>query len=257
MTYMQRKIRRRARGPLSDWPSSDPVNDGWPFQDDTISSCLQQANTATAPFDSKIEQMARDWNPTGFYETADIRKLISAVMGNVAAAQQALDAAASEPTASASRDSIMRATNDLARVGERSLPYLEAAREADEKGLRVVNAPGLKRWVTDSLGTSSSSMVTATVVGCIKPWWVSALGLFQSTFDAVWSVVQTVAGTVLAIGEVALKVATMPSFFTIAAVAIGAYVVWDFGSAFIDKSRGRSGRSLRQFATSITGGRNR
>jgi len=124
----------------------------------------------------------------------------------------------------------MRATDDLARAGQRALDYLQAATQADAQGTRVINAVGLKRWVTDSLGAASSAMVTTSVIGCITPWWVGALAAFQSVFDKTWAVVKAVVGTLLHIGEDVLNVASSLDDIYEAlkwgALACGAYWLW-------------------------------
>jgi hypothetical protein len=191
--------------------------------------CLDQANAAVAPFDAQIDDLAKNWQPTGFYTTADIRTLVGQAMATVQQGQAAVNLAAAEPNAS--QDSVMRATDDMARAGSRALDYLQAATEADQQGIRVVNAPGLKRWVTDTMAAASSGMVTASVIGCITPWWVSALAKFQSVFDRAYAVVKLVVGAAIAIGETMLKVAgDLPDLYPIlkwTALALGAAWVWE------------------------------
>lgn len=191
--------------------------------------CIDQANATFAPMDAKVNDLAANWNPTGYYTSNEIRSQVTDVMNAVRAAQAALDKARVEPNAS--QDSIMRAVNDLARAGERSIGYLDAAREADDKGLRLVNAAGFKRWVVDSLAACSSGMVTAAVVGCIAPWWVDTLATFQFYFDRAWSTAKLLVGAVLAIGETAVLVAgDLPDLYRLlkysALVVIG-YVAWE------------------------------
>lgn len=197
-------------------------------QPSVTSQCLQQANAATAPFDAKVNDIAQNWQPTGFYTSDDIRSIVGSVMAVIQQAQATLDQAAKEPNAS--QDSVMRATDDLANAGKRSLDYLQAATQADAQGTRTINAIGLKRWVTDSLGAASSAMVTAAVIGCITPWWVNALATFQSAFDQAWTVVKAVIGTVLQIGEDALNVVDhLQDIYTVlkwGALALGGYWVW-------------------------------
>jgi len=193
------------------------------------SQCLTQANAASAPFDAKIDDLAKNWNPTGFYSTADLRSIVSSAMSTVQQGQALLNQAAAEPNAS--QDSVMRATDDLGRAGSRSLDYLQAATQADQQGIALVNAPGLKRWVTDTMAAASSAMVTAATIGCITPWWVNALATFQSAFDTAWSVVKQVVGAVLAIGETALKVADdlpqLTDLLELGLVVMAGYWVWN------------------------------
>lgn len=231
MTYFRKAtVRRYGRGRLA--LSDDCVDpQSGVYVCDTpgqTSLCIDQANAATAPFDAKVDDLAQNWRPTGFYTSADIRAIVSSVMTTIAQAQASIDQAAKEP--SASQESLLRATDDLANAGRRSIDYLQAANQADAQGTRAINAVGLKRWVTDSLAAASSAMVTVSVVGCIRPWWVNALATFQSVFDKAWAVVKAVAGTLLAIGEDALKVASsLDDIYGVlkwGALAYGAYWVW-------------------------------
>lgn len=188
--------------------------------------CLDQANTQLAPLDAKIDDLVKTWKPTGFYTSDDVRTLVSGTMATVRQAQASLD----QITLSGAQESILRATDDLARAGQRALDYLQAANDADAKGLRTINAVGLKRWVTDTLAAASSAMVTAATIACIEPWWLSAVAAFQQAFDAIWMVAKRVVGAVLAIGETALKLADdLPNLYDIikiGALAAGGYWVW-------------------------------
>lgn len=225
MSYLRKQPRHQALGCVF-YPET-----GWDCQDDApsdTSTCLAQANAVTAPFDQKVDDLARNWNPSGFYTPSDIRSIVSSVMATIIQAQASLDRAGQEPNAS--QESVRRATDDLTNAGKRSLDYLQAATQAEAQRTRAVNAVGLKRWVTNSLGAASSAMVTASVIGCITPWWVGALATFQAVFDKAWAVVKAVVGTVLQIGEDVLKVASnLDEIYNVlkwGALAYGAYWLW-------------------------------
>lgn len=228
MTYMgvaKRYRRRRAPG-LAGFV--DDIMDTIAGQPTAEKQCIDAANQAVAPFEAQIDDLVKTWNPTGFYTSQEIRDLVSSTMRVVTQAQSALDSARAEPNAS--QDSIMRAVDDLTRAGSRALDYLGAASSADQQGLRVINAAGLKRWVTDTLATSSSAIVTASVVGCLRPWWVGALATFQAAFDVVWALSKRTLGSALAIGETALKIVDdLPQLYDVlkwGALAAGAYWIW-------------------------------
>ncbi len=226
MTYLtpsRRYVARPKKATLGSWFDDAIAEFGGGSEE---KQCIDAANLAMAPFDAKIDDLVKTWNPTGFYTSADIRSLIGQTLAVVRAAQDTVNAAAAEPNAS--QDSVMRASTDLGRKGQDSLDYLKAASDADAQGIRVVNAPGFKRWVTDTMAAASSAMVTASVIGCITPWWVGALAAFQSVFDPLYSFVKNFAGAIAAIGEAVVKVASSlsPEIIAIGAVAVAAYYIW-------------------------------
>lgn len=234
MTYMRRNALRRYAQPkrtgmgnfLDDILGIGPVVDA--VSNAQQGQCLDQANAAVAPFDARITDLVKNWQPTGFYTAQDIRDLVNSTMTLVAQGQAAVNLAAHEPTASI--DSLMRATDDLATAGKRSLDYLDAAKTAEQQGMRVINAPGFKRWVTDTMAASSSALVTAAVVGCITPWWVGALAAYQAAFDSLVTVAKRVVGAVIALGDKLLTVAEgapeLLEYLKWGAIAAVVYVVY-------------------------------
>lgn len=229
MTYIAPRVTRRYRRrppALSGW--LDDLMTKISGQPSEESQCLDQANAAVAPLDARTSDLAKNWNPTGFYKPDEIRGLVKSTLQVTQQAYDALTKAAAEPNASG--DSISRAADDLGRAGQRSLDYLQAATDAEKQGIPLVNAPGFKRWITDTMGSASSAMVTAAVVGCITPWWVGALTTFMQAVDVLYQQAKQTVGAVLAIGQTALKIANdLPELYDIikwGAVAFGAYWLW-------------------------------
>ena len=228
MTYLVKPAARRyvrRRPALSDW--FDDIRDKLSGGSEE-SKCIAQANQQVAPFDAKIDDLVKNWQPTGFYAPEEMRDLMMSVMATIRSAQSQLDQAAQ--TANASQDSIIRATNDLGRAGQRSLDYIQVTNEADQTGVRVINAPGFKRWVTDSMASASSAMVTAATIACLKPWWTTALAMFQAAFDVAWSKAKMLVGVALAAGETVLKIADdLPEIYDVlkwGVLAVGALWLW-------------------------------
>jgi hypothetical protein len=228
MTYLakMRPVQRPAKRGLGDL--LDVLNTITNPGPSEIAQCIGQANATTAPLDAKINDLAQNWQPTGFYTPEDIRQLVGSTMAMIVKAQAVIDQARQAPNAS--QDSLMRTTDDLARAGKSSLDYLSAANDADAQSLRAINAVGFKDWVLSAMGAASSAIGTAAAVACITPWWVGALATFQTAFDALWNTAKQVVGAVLAIGETALKVADeLPQFsglITWGLVLGGAYWLW-------------------------------
>lgn len=210
MTYiapLKRYRRRRPPRGLAGWlddaldaitGSVTPVGTGG------TADCIAAGNAASAQLDAKTDDLVRNWNPTGFYTSTDMRALVTSTMKVVAQGFDALSQAAA--SVSAASDSITRATNDLSRASGKSLDYLAAAQQADAQGFTSVNAPGFKRWITDTMGAASSAITTAAAVACDTPWFVNALAMFQSVFDALYAQVKRVVGVLIKIGDLALKI---------------------------------------------------
>jgi len=227
MTYLAKRRVIRHRRPALSGPLEDFTNK-LVGQSSAEQQCVDQANLTEAAFDAKVDDLVQNWQPTGFYAPADIRSLVSATMSLVQQAQAVVDQAAA--TANAGQDSLLRATDDLARAGSRSLDYLAAATQADQQGNTVVNAPGLKTWVTNTMGTCGSAVVTANAIGCLQPWWVAALAAFQSGFDLAWSAVKGIAGVLASVGVGVLQVAADLSesmvYVKYAALALAGLWLW-------------------------------
>lgn len=207
MTPMRRRYVRRRQAGLSGW--LDDVVDAitgsvTPVGTQDNADCLAQGNAVSAPLDAKIDDLIKNWNPTGFYTSTDIRNLVTSTMKVVASGFDALTQAAAEPNAA--RDSITRATNDLARASGKSTDYLQAAQQADAQGFTSVNAPGFKRWLTDTMAASSSAITTAAVIACQVPWFVGALSMFQIVFDAAYEQFKRTLGALVKLGDLVLKI---------------------------------------------------
>jgi hypothetical protein len=203
VTYIAKRraarVSRSKRQGLGSWIDDLLQQGGIPTES---SQCLDQANAQVAPFEGKIADMDKTWNPTGFYTPADLRQVVSSTLSVV---QQGY-AALSQAMQQASSSSLNEANAELSKASGNSMDYLNAAKEAESKGVATVNAPGLKRWVISTMQSASNAIVAGAVTSCMEPWWLSAVAAFQQAFDVAWQVIKQVAGAVLKLGEVALKV---------------------------------------------------
>ena len=175
-----------------------------PNQDQQIAGCLATANQQTARLDAKTADVIKTWNPTGFYTATDIRTAVASTMELVGEAQSALDNVRGQ--ANSSQDALMGASGILMDAGQKSLVYLQAANDADAQGIQTINSPWLKRWVTNTMTDVSNALVTASVVACGIPAWLTVLQAFQGFFDKLASVVKAIVGIVLKVGEAVLEI---------------------------------------------------
>ncbi len=192
--------------------------------------CTAQATSSVRPLVDKTNQLNATWNPTGFYTTAELREVITKGMDAIRNAQAALDQTTRE--IGVDFDKLNAASQSLFDVGARAIDYIAAATQADQQGLRLVNAPGLKAWLIGGLKKANDAMVASAFEECRKPWWGLALAGYVEACQALWGVVETVGGQVLAIGENTLKIgASLTELLSSKMVLLalgGAFVLWHF-----------------------------
>ncbi len=235
MTYMIR-ARRQPRhagmsGLVDDMIDQYSAGTQIPGIDPTVvleAQCVTKAVAAGQGFKSKIDNLDATWNPTGFYPPDDVRSVIGSTMELEALGRAAIDKVQIE--VHVRTDLLNRARDGLDRAGARAIDYLDAAREADSKSIRLVNAPGLKQWVIDTMNAASAALIVGQAVDCLKPWWLSALEAYQEAFDVAITHVVSVAGSVLAVGENAVKVAFSLlehlNLLILAGLGVGGYLIW-------------------------------
>lgn len=172
----------------------------------TTQSCVNAGNTIVAPLDAKTNDVAANWNPPDTYTSDQIRSVTSAMGTLIQQAQSAVTQASAQPNAN--QTDLMNATNDLLNHAGQAQQYNDAANSADAQGNgTVVSAPNFKQWVVNAMNSSSNAMVTAYVVGCTTPWWVSVFAGFETAFDVVWGLVKSIVGAAVAVGGAVVSAA--------------------------------------------------
>lgn len=236
MTYLLRARPRPRRIGMSGLVDDmvDEYSTAYPYGAAVDPTVMMQAQCAAKAvdhgrgFQAKIADIDATWTPTGFFPPDDVRGVISSTMQLEAMGRSALDTVQSD--AHVRTDLLNKARNALDRAGARAVDFLDAARQADAASVRLVNAPGLKQWVVDTMNAASSAMIVADAVGCMKPTWLSAIQAYDDAFDVAKTHVVAIAGEVLQAGETAVKVATNIlenlNLLLIAGIGIGGYLLW-------------------------------
>lgn len=193
--------------------------------------CLASAQAQTAGFDAKTNDLAKNWNPTGYYAPDDVTNLVGNTLSILRQATDALGKAMSLSIAPDARDALAQFLTKTQSKMSDSLAYSQAVGAAHAGGANVIDSPGLRRWVLDSMTQASAALDAAAYVSCLQPWWASALGMFQSAFDLLYGVARAIVGLSVAIVEAAagaiIKVpdllSTLFTYGKWAAVAGGAW----------------------------------
>lgn len=133
-------------------------------------SCLNKANAAplVKQLDGLTEGLARDWHPTGYYSSKDIRAITSSI---IAAGGTAKAAVLTAPRSTSDADeAIGQAVKYIDRNTERAQTFITAADTADS-GKGIVDAPSFKTFVTNSLINISQAYVTLGMLSCAEGWF--------------------------------------------------------------------------------------
>lgn len=175
-------------------------------------ACLQTANASARvmEIDGRIEDLAKNWNPTGFYTPDDVTKIYNEVTENISKAHAALNTAMMS-TSDAGRQ-VNQARAYLTRSTERGAIYPKVIAEARQKGIAVLDSPGLKTWVLQSLVNVSQAYTTVEALACQASW----LDYAAAAISKAWAVIKKIVGVVIRVGETVLKVADdLPQIWTV------------------------------------------
>lgn len=214
----------------------DPV--AMPFTSDE-KACLDKANGTpqVRAIDDQVTSLGRNWKPTGYFRPADIAALLAMMATEAAAAGDAL-AKAPRSTSDASTVIAMAFDDLKRRYQERSFVYQNALAAAQQQGANVIDAPGLKDWVIDSMRAISDAYVTATVLACRQSWIEAWLDRAYKAMVAIGAVAMRIIGVAIQVGDKVIDAATglasLIKYIPYAAVALGAW--WLYGEF---KSRSR------------------
>ncbi len=243
MGYLVKRQQQRARTGMSGWTDNETLigigqvvvglgggqtlisvlQDSARLQNET---CLSTASSQPSikALDDQIMQLAKEWRPSGYYTIDQVQRIVASVVPFAAAAMVSLGAAP-HTTSNAATMVKERMGKLVARTDESKI-YIAACAEAKRMGADVVDSPGLRRWVMNSLQDVSAAMVTTYVLNCNTTFidtlasWLGALGDFLLSLAKI----------VVKAGQLVLKVpdaiAQMWTAIKYGALAGGAYFVY-------------------------------
>ena len=186
---------------MSFFPSwSDMFDPG-----DTV--CLNRANASpqVKKIDGVVDDLTKNWNPTGYYSAADILRVIDLLDNELVASGVAITGAPSSTGDSATVKAL--AISDGKRlVRDGAEPYRAAAVAAQASGA-AVNAPRFKHYCLMSLNAISQVYVTATVLQCRQTWLEKWLDRAYQVVVFIGNVLAKIGGIIVAAGQAVLDAA--------------------------------------------------
>jgi len=185
---------------LSQWLNKHDVDVQGDLQ------CLADANRAVAAMDQNRNDLVKNWKPSGLYTTQQIDAIINSTFQMLKSAIATVDKAMSEPLAQGDRDALqMVRTNAQLKMGgaTEGMRWVTAKNEALAKGIELIDAPGLKRWITSSMMDASQCIVGVHYVLCKRPWFVGALQGFMAVFNACYAVARAIVGVAIDVAKAA------------------------------------------------------
>jgi hypothetical protein len=197
-------------------------------------ACSAEANTYTTEIDNKTRDLYKNWNPSGIYKTTELEAVYKTTQAMMDGAIKVLDAARAEPLAQGDRDALMMARTNIelrksistiqGRDGD-AMKWWNAITTAKQKGIEYIDAPGFKRWVINSMTDASQGIFAVKYVLCMRPWFVNAMNVFMTIFNAAYAIARAIVGTTIdfvkSVGKTMLSIPDLLS----TAVTIGKWGV--------------------------------
>jgi hypothetical protein len=195
-----------------------------PFNGPSEAGCAQNRDRASAGLDEQTNDLAANWKPTGFYQLADMMKMRDATMKLLADAAAAVDNALTGTLTY--KDTLRMAGSRVTGKMRDSLAFTNAIAEAQAKGIRVIDSPGFKRWVIDSMNTASNAFGHVAYMACLKPTLVAVVEKAYQLWRTVVAIGKAMARIVIAAGEQFLRIPdTLATLWTVTkwgTLAVGA-----------------------------------
>lgn len=192
--------------------------------------CMAAANAASAQLLAKASDVSKNWQPTGLYSLEQAKGLVQWTLAMLSSASSAIEQTVADPTAPGDRDALRIKTAAVQRKMSDATTFTAAIGAAMQRSISVLDAPGLKTWIVNSMIVAADGVTAAHYVACQRPWWVGALSAFMAAFDKVWGMTKQILGVAADLGMAVLKIPdtvsqvwTLVKWGSIAAIAVWAY----------------------------------
>jgi hypothetical protein len=160
-------------------------------------------SAATRTMKSRVDELDRNWQPTGYYAWQEMADLLAAAVEMSSKASTAANQAFGDNPTSFLREAATEYAEVSRKASEDYLPIWKRAQATNA----AINAPGFKRWVLDLLRAAHKLMRVSEVSVCAKPWWVGAIQGFMYYFGKVIDIALTIGRVVVKAGQAVVNAA--------------------------------------------------
>lgn len=235
MSYLSKRMQRR-RGPGLGGLVEDVMNSLSKWTTGTTpeaaqnKACLDAANAQSSAMLAKASDLSKNWTPTGLYSLEQIQSLVQNTLSMLSSASTTLGRAIAEAPDGADDALKIKVAAIQRKMSTEGTVFTTAIGNAMKAGIAVIDAPGLKTWIVNSMITAADGITAAYYVTCQMPWWFTALKAFMAVFDKVWGAAKQVAGVAVELGAQVLKIPdTIGQIWTMAKWAsIGLLAFWAY-----------------------------
>lgn len=169
-------------------------------------ACMQKAKAATADLDRQTNALAATWRPSGMFQVADVRRLRDATFAYLKAASASIDGSIKRGAPQAARDLLTDRLWKIYKKMDESRAYTSAINDAEARQIRVIESPGFKRWVIESMTAASNGFTAVAYFECIKPFVVSLTLQALALCTSIASIARAVVDATVAVGEAVLAI---------------------------------------------------
>lgn len=169
-------------------------------------ACMKKAKAATADLDRQTTTLASTWRPTGLFQVDDVRRLRDATFAFLKEASASIDGSIKRGAPQAARDLLTDRLWKIYKKMDESRAFTTAINDAQANQIRVIESPGFKRWVIESMTAASNGFTAVAYFECIKPFVVSLTLKALALCTSIAAIARTVVNATVAVGEAVLAI---------------------------------------------------
>jgi hypothetical protein len=196
-------------------------------------TCREFITVSMRPWDANIDDVIDNWKTTGFYTVEQLKQINLLVTDLRVASQQAISAASKQLQLPSHHEILFKAHEDINDELYDPRRFIEAQLEAERKGIDIIEAQGLKRFIVNVLKSARVAKLATSFVECSRPGaLLGALQALGGAAEALISFAKAVGNVVKQVGQTVLKIPDLlGSFFKFLGylpwfvVAFGGYYV--------------------------------